>query len=225
MYLLIPIFNVHSIQKVPSSQNLDDKPKNDVDENLLGDSSKKTDRYVGLLNLNARDIRKTHKRDIDHKTKTDEVVATVLEITDVDIDETSTIASTSQPVVDSTTQPSEAEVATANETNEKEMETTTALAPSSTMQTTTTTTSDIDPGFQPILGYYYGGTPNQNANNIYFTTTSPLEELASPKDDAITVLDRNDYGDFKPSIQYEYHNYRFNSDSHFVPIIGTKQIF
>lgn len=195
---------IHFIRKAPLSPNLDDKPKNDVDENTLSGSSKKTDTNVGLLNLNARDNRKTHKRDIEPKTKTDEVVATVLEITDVDIDETSTIASTSQPIVDSTTQPTETETGT--ETNEKEtenLETTTTFAQPTTVQTTA---SAIEPGFQPILGLYYGGTPNQNANNIYLTTTSPLEELAPPTDDTNNVLDRYDYGDFKPSIQYEYQN-------------------
>lgn len=191
--------------------------------NVLSESSKKTDTNVGLMNLHARDNRKTHKRDIEHKTKTDEVVATVLEITDVD--ETSTIASTNQPIVDSAAQPTETEVETATETNEKEteiLETTTTLAPSTTMQTTA---SIVDPGFQPIIGYYYGGTPNQNANNIYLTTPSPLDELAPPPDDANSVLDRYDYGEFKPSIQYEYQNYRYNPDSHFVPIVGTRQIF
>lgn len=138
----------------------------------MGGTSTKNDKKVGLLNLNVRDNRKTHKRDIEQKTKTDEVVATVLEITDVNTGETTTNAPTSEASVDTTTQPNE------TETTEKTIENLEATTPPSASTTTQETTVVVDPGFQPILGVYYGGAPNHNANNIYLTTSSPLEELA-----------------------------------------------
>lgn len=185
----------------------------------MDDGVKKIEKNVGLLNLNVHDDRKTHKRDIEHKTKTDdEVVATVVEITDADIDDTTTVASTSEPIVDSTTQ--------IIETTEKTTETLESTTPSPATSTTQQTNSQlVNPGFQPILNYYYGGTPNENANYIYLTTSAPNEEITASTENPNKFYDRNDFGEFKPSVQYEYRNYRYNTDSHFIPIVGTKQIF
>lgn len=106
----------------------------------------------------------------------------------------------------------------------------------------------IDTNFEPASGYYYGGQPNPNADFIYFTTTAtppnenggsvqtqtvqtvPDSSSANKTPDLIhhsdTPFDRNDVtGMFKPSIQYEYKNYRYDVDEHFVPIVGLKQIF
>lgn len=206
-----------------------DKPKLDIDTNdLLDGLTKKSDKHVGFLNLNVRDDRKTHKRDIVHKTKTDdEVVATVMEITD-DI-KTTTVCPTSEPATDSTTaaattEPSE--LATTEKTTENIEATTPASPPASTIPSSTTEApfaSAVDPGFQPI-GVYYGGTPNDNANYIYFTTPAPSQEIESPTQSPNSISERYDWGAFRPSLQYEYRNYRFIPDNHFVPVIGTNQI-
>lgn len=197
--------------KAPVSSDLDDKPKLIADTN----QSKLSDKNVSVLN----DDRKTHKRDIEHKNKTqDEVVATVVEIIITEPSETTT--ATTEPGIDSTT--------TTESTNTNAMETietTTQTVPETTSSTTESTSAQIsviDNGFQPILDFYYGGTPNENANFIYLTTSKP--DL-SPTDSPDTSNDRSDSSIFKPSIQYEYRNYRYDTDSHFVPIVGTKQIF
>lgn len=204
----------------------------DIDTNdLLDGLTKKSDKHVGFFNLNVRDDRKTHKRDIVHKnTKTDdEVVATVMEITD-DI-KTTTVCPTSESVTDSTTAtptPTEpSELATTEKTTEN-IEATTSSPPQTPSSVPSSTTeapfaSAVDPGFQPI-GFYYGGTPNDNANYIYFTTPAPLQEIESPTENSNTINERYDLGAFRPSLQYEYRNYRFIPDNHFVPVIGTNKI-
>lgn len=200
--------------KASVSSDLDDKPKLIADTN----QSKLSDKNVSVLN----DDRKTHKRDIEHKNKTeDEVVATVVEIIITEPSETTTATSptTTEPGIDSTTTESTNTIAT------ETTETTTQTVPETTSSTTESTSAQIsviDNGFQPILDFYYGGTPNENANFIYLTTSKP--DL-SPTDSPNTSNDRSDSSIFKPSIQYEYRNYRYDTDSHFVPIVGTKQIF
>lgn len=197
----------------------------DIETNELDNLPKKSDKNVGFLNLNVRDDRKTHKRDIVHKTKTDdEVVATVMEI----IDETTTaIATTSEPVIDTTTTTAEStEPPTTEKIPEKiESTTSTATVPSSTTEPTLATV--VDSGFQ-ALNFYYGGTPNEHANYIYFTTPPPepfVQEFELATESPNTINERYDWGEFRPSIQYEYRNYRFIPNNHFVPVVGKKQIF
>lgn len=189
----------------------------------------KIDKHVGFFNLNVRDDRKSHKRDIVHKTKIDdEVVATVVEI----IDETTTVTPTSESIADTTTEPSESST---TEMAPEKMETTTPTIPSSTSTELPSSTTDtsaasivdpsstVDSGFHPI-NYYYGGTPNENANYIYFTTPEPLQQFELPTQSPDTISERYDWGDFQPSVQYEYRNYRFIPDNHFVPVVGKKPI-
>ncbi|XP_055325293.1 uncharacterized protein LOC129579327 [Sitodiplosis mosellana] len=219
MPLLFDEYKQPTTTLAPLRPNPIDKPKFDIDTNdLLDGSLKKSDKHVGFLNSNVRDDRKTHKRDIVHKTKTDdEVVATVMEITE-DTTTATTISPTSEPVIDTTTEPSEPPT---TEKTAENIEATTPSIPSST--TEMLVTSVVDPGFQPI-GFYYGGTPNDNANYIYFTTPQPFQEIELPTESPNAINERYDWGKFRPSVQYEYRNYRFIPDNHFVPVIGTKQI-
>lgn len=86
--------------------------------------------------------------------------------------------------------------------------------------------------FKPIA-FYYGGQPNSIADTIYFTTIDPPNEQTTNDNDGTqapnlfhgTAENQDDNGKFKPSIQYEFKNYRFDVDEHFIPIIGPKQIF
>lgn len=186
---------------------------------------------MSFLNLNVQDDRKTHKRDIEQKNRTeDEVVATVVEVIATGASETTTettIPTTNEPIVDSTTEPTNTNAPETMETTTQPISTeaapTAAAAASSTTQTTSASISVVDPGFQPILDFYYGGTPNENANFIYLTTSQP--ELVPTTQKPNTANDRSDTNAFKPSIQYEYRNYRYDTDSHFVPIVGAKQVF
>lgn len=172
-------------------------------------TSKKSDKNVGFLNFNKGDDRKSHKRDIAHKTKTDdEVVATVMEIAG----ETTTIAPTTESIAGTTTEPSES--STIEMASEK-VESTTASVPSSTAETSAAAMVDTD--FQP-LNWYYGGTPNENANYIFFTTSSPLLDNQSPTQIPDSISERYDWGEFKPSLQYEYSNNRFIPANHFYPV-------
>lgn len=195
-----------------------------------------SDQKVSVFKLNVRDDRKTHKRDILHKNQTEEeVVATVVELTDVDAIQTTTDASTNEPSTDTTTDLPDPTTtttisATAATTLPPDTPETTTQPISITTPTTTaeipTSASVIDTGFQPLLNFYYGGTPNENANYIYFTTNEPTQDLAPSTENPIVAHKRSDHsGDFKPSIQYQYRNYRYDTDSHFVPIVGTQQIF
>lgn len=203
--------------------DVDDKPKFDIDADELSYPSKTTDKNVSFLNLNVRDDRKNRKRDIEQKNQTeDEVVATVVEITTTESAADTTANPTSELAVDSTTETIATNAPTTSETITQTISTTT---PSTTEATSSAATSGVDSGFQPILNFYYGGTPNENANFIYFTTAEPDLDLAPPTDNSNTPNDRNDLGEFKPSVQYEYRNYRYDTDSHFVPIVGNKQIF
>lgn len=218
---------------------MDDKTKLDLDINGLNYPLQLNDKNVSFLNLNMRDDRKTHKRDIAHKNQTeDEVVATVVELiaTEPSQTDTTTDASTSESSVDPTTVSTSSNAPETTETSTQPLPPTTVAPPPPAATTTTpaTTTeatsasiSVVDPGFQPILDFYYGGTPNENANFIYFTTSKPADDLQPPTEipNPSSANDRSDKNDFKPSIQYEYQNYRYDTDTHFVPIVGTKQIF
>lgn len=195
------------------------------------------DPNVSVFNLNVRDDRKTHKRDIEHKNQTDveAVVATVVEITTemaaatadttTILPPTTAFTSAIDSLVQTTTDIPEMQTVAAAPT------TTTANTPSTSTSTSSppsTTTNDNSPsqsGFQPILNVYYGGTPNEYANLVYFTTSEPSENLEPPTEKPQTASDRNEFGKFRPSIQYEYRNYRYNTDNHFVPIIDGKQNF
>lgn len=164
------------------------------------------------MSVKTRDDRKTHKRDIEHKKQSDdEIEAEVVEITD----STPHITSTNEPI-DTTTE-------ILDPTTTAMAESTTAAAPLQTTQQTPA--AIVDPGFQPILDFYYGGTPNENANFIYFTTPLATPETTTQSTDPNTLKKRSDFGQFQPSIRYEYRNYRFNTDNHFIPVVGTQQIF
>lgn len=172
-----------------------------------------------------RDDRKTHKRDIVHKNHTeDEVVATVMEITESVPTANSTTATESGM---ETTTATETEIPNSTEGTVSTSTVSETEAPSPTPTPTTNTTSGPTPSpIDPILSFYYGGNPNENAGSIYFTTIEPNQNLAPPTEKPnVQANDRNDNGVFKPSIQYTYRNYRYDTDPHFVPIVGTKQIF
>lgn len=96
---------------------------------------------------------------------------------------------------------------------------------------TGTTFSQIE--FQPIYAFYYGGQPNEVANQIQITTADPVQSTeamqpsttSKPKLMHNSIDNRSDRSEFKPSIQYEHKSYRFDVDEHFVPIVGPQQIF
>lgn len=175
--------------------------------------------------------RKTHKRNIDPKRKTNdgEIDAFVMEITDPSDDPTateSTVIPTTDPITEviaTTSAP------TATDTIEILHDSTTQQSETmpvelSSVLATMPTNIGVDDGFKPILDYYYGGTPNENANSIYLTTSKPLE-IVEVAPNPVVPSDSADLNRFRPSVQYEYQNYRYPVDKHFVPIIGLKQIF
>ncbi|XP_031628763.1 uncharacterized protein LOC116344395 isoform X1 [Contarinia nasturtii] len=146
MSLLLDEYKFPTTTLAPLTPDIDDRPKLESDSS--DDGAKKTDKNVGLFNLNIRDDRKTHKRDVVHKTKTDnEVVATVVEIIDFNKTTTATSAATSEPDIDTTTESNESQT---TETIESTTSSSTSEKP---------TASIVDTGFQPILNVYYGGTP------------------------------------------------------------------
>lgn len=238
--------------KTPFNTDPIDKPKFDlISDNELNDQwndqsndvqTVEPDPNVSVFNLNVRDDRKTHKRDIEHKNQTDieAVVATVVEITEMAAP--TTITTTTATASTAYTPAIESLVQTATEIPETEQTSATAsiaattslpLSVTSTSSTTapppsTTSTTENSPnqsGFKPILNVYYGGAPNEYANYVYFTTSEPAQNFEAPTEMPQLASDRNDYGKFRPSIQYDYRNYRYDTDNHFVPIVGAKQIF
>lgn len=216
----------------------EEKPKFSVESDLHPDS-RTIDANEILLNPDieiVRDDRKTRKRDID-KPKGDEIEATVVEITNPS-NETATTEST---VVNPSINASNEHEAIVSTTTEQDI--TTSIAPStdsSTVSTIETTTISNEPipiktstsasNFQPAYGYFYGNSANENADYIYFTTTDSIEQIPTSSDSSIPsksklIRDRHDSGSFNPSVQYEYQNYRYKVDDHFIPIVGQKQIF
>lgn len=177
--------------------------------------------------------RKTHKRDILkqylRRNRDDrEVPAEVMEI--------------SKPMSNQTTENVIAAETTARPETTTEA---TTMAPQTTTVTETTGTTETSTAFlpptfefKPIYAFYYGGQPNEIANHIYITTSDPVQSTestktaatpstttASPKLVHNSIENRIDRNEFKPSIQYEHKNYRFDVDEHFVPIVGPQQIF
>lgn len=221
--------------------NLVDKPKLDIDFDAIIDDNQmlnrlpqSTEQKVSVSNLNMHDDRKSHKRDILHKKHTeDEVVATVMEVTDANSIQTTTNPSTTEPDIDTpiTTEFSEPTTTTTPPPTKFPDSTTSTIittteTPSETATQIAQSISSTSSGFHPILNVYYGGKPNQNADNIFFTTIEPNQDLVTATEKPnLLVDDQNDIGDFKPSIPYTYHNYRYDTDPHFIPIVGTKLIF
>lgn len=204
--------------KPPLNSDIADKPKFNFDENDL-DSTSNNEQERKKSNIRG-DTRKSHKRDIEQKNQTEnEIAATVVEITDVDIVDTTTVASITEPLVDSTTKTETPDLQT---TTVETTETTTQPIPTVPIVPIPSTTTETNAA---IVGFYYGGSPNENADYIYFTTSQPTQNLAPPTENPNVAKDRSDFRDFRPSIQYEYRNYRYNTDPHFIPIVGTKQIF
>lgn len=182
--------------------------------------------------------RKTHKRDI-HKSRLtnnrsdrddQEEQANVMEIT-----------KPTKPT--KPTESTENTTVTATTTAQPQMTTeSTSMAPETTTVTETTAIANEFPTpqyeFKPIYAFYYGGQPNVDASQIYITTSEPMqptETIQTTVMPAVTtstpelihnsIENRNDQKDFKPSIQYEHKNYRFDIDEHFVPIVGPQQLY
>lgn len=206
-----------------------DKPKFDLDEDDYDTNTNTIDeedsQYSGVALDNRKDNRKTHKRNINAKNRTnDEVEATVMELIDGKEPATTSEAVTStESMPDQTTENIESTIVPDNNGAETSMETTTVqIIPSTSENILPTLPTDVEitHGFEPIVHYYYGGTPNNNIDHIYLTTSQP--EISTS---ASQPSDRVDSIDFKPSIQYEYRNYRYDVDNHFIPIVGEKQIF
>lgn len=203
-----------------------DKPKFDSDDydtdtNNIDENSQ----YFEVKSDGKKDNRKTHKRNINAKNRTDdEVEATVMEL--IEGNEQTTISeegASTESMLDQTTENVESSTVPDNNGSESSMETTTVQIIPSTSENilpTIPTDMDIDHAFQPVVNYYYGGMPNSNIDQIYLTTSQP--EISNTVDPS---SDRDDSIDFKPSIQYEYRNYRYNVDDHFIPIVGKKQVF
>lgn len=117
---------------------------------------------------------------------------------------------------------------------------TTTMTPTTntTTTTTSTTTATTSPSTTPTptLTFYYGGQPNQMANQIFITTSDPeqsteaiattmlLDDSSSPELHRTWNEKRTDANEFKPSVQYENDpNYRYAIDTHFVPITSPSR--
>lgn len=140
--------------------------------------------------------RRSHKRNAMNK-KSDEIIASVVEVTENN-KELSTEA---------------LDASTTESTDLSSYESTTNEADVTIVSSTTQQSVDIE----STMNYYTGGSPNAEVNNIYITTT-----LSNDVDNSIS---RKKSNEFKPSIRYEYKNYPYNVDNHFIPIVGIKQIF
>lgn len=217
-----------------------DKPKFLVD--IYGNRILTTNpRYpVRILTKKRFDDRKTRKRNIDPKRNAndDEIDAFVMEITDPS-DEMITTESTVIPTTDESTEVTTTTTVadtmttstTATDTAETLFDSTTsehAYTPPPELASVLATMPTIigaDDGFKPILDLYYGGTPNENANSIYLTTSKPFESITLPTNVNRPFHSSSNTNRFQPSVQYEYQNYRHRVDDHFIPIVGLKQIF
>lgn len=74
-------------------------------------------------------------------------------------------------------------------------------------------TTSAKPGEAGNEHSYYGGSPLENADLIYITTT----EGAALADDGF----RYDFKpEFRPSVQYEFLDYKVHPELHFVPMVG-----
>lgn len=187
------------------------------------------DPTVGVFNSNVRDDRKTYKRDIEHKNQMDgeAITATVVEITEMT--STTTSAPAGESTIRATTENPEMQTTTVATT----AATTTATSIPITIRPTSTTTlpptTEVSTAenseLQPISSAYYGGAPNVYANLVYFTTSEPVQNLESPTENPHTASDRSDFSKFRPSIRYDYQNYRYDTDNHFLPIVGAEHFF
>lgn len=147
--------------------------------------------------------RRSHKRNTMNQ-RSDEIIASVVEVTENN-GEMSTEA----------TQSTDATTTDSTDLSSYESTTTGPDVP-----VVSSTTQPIV-GIEPSMIYYTGGSPNANANYIYITTMYP-EQLSNDADNSIS---RKESNEFKPSIQYDYQNYPYDVDTHFIPIVGIKKIF
>lgn len=174
---------------------------NDVLKFEFADSGNSYDTNLSSkLVAKVNENRRSHKRNAMNK-KNDEIIASVVEVTENN-KEMSTEA------LDASTTDSIDLSSYESTTNEPD-----APVVSSTAQPNV--------WIEPTMNYYTGGSPNANANYIYITTMYP-EPLSSDVDSSIS---RKNTNEFKPSIRYEYKNYQYDVDNHFIPIVGIKQIF
>lgn len=162
--------------------------------------------HKNLSNLIAKvnENRRSHKRNASDEKKNDEIIASVVEVTENKMEiSTEALDASTTDSTDST------------DLNSYESTTNEPDIPivSSTMQQNV--------AIDPTMNYYTGGSPNDNVNSIYITTMYP-EPLSNDVDNSIL---RKNPNKFKPSIQYEYQNYPYDVDNHFIPIVGIKQIF
>lgn len=81
-----------------------------------------------------------------------------------------------------------------------------------------TTTKPDEAGKEPGYAHsYYGGSPLENADLIFITTT----EEAALADNGF----RNEFKpEFRPSVQYEFLNYKVHPELHFVPMVGQNLV-
>lgn len=157
----------------------------------------KDDTFKTILN----DERKTRKRDaLCEHNNGDETVASVVEITEETTDQTTELSSPTTEAVDSSTEIS--------------------MSEQSTTQAATTTVQPVKLPEQSS-SYYWGGTPNLNANFIQITTDNSIENLIPPANSDSYYFTKKGTHKFKPSIQYEFHDYPYNIGSHFVPVNGV----
>lgn len=213
--MLLTIISNKQFQLQPDvEQNL--KPKFSL-EDEFDDNSRVIEANEILLNPSVGvvgDDRKNRKRNVEkaNEISGDEVIATVVELTNL----TNSTNMTSTTEILATT-----DATTASGTSTTE-ESTTSISTTTDVPLETTT----DGHFKPI-GYYYGNSAFGNIDAIYFTTTNPVQEPStlSTTNQPNLIHDRSDSSSFSPSVQYEYQNYRYNVDDHFIPIVGQKQIF
>lgn len=203
------------------------QPTDKIRSNLAGDDDITKTNLIDYNDTNIMENKidgKTRKRDIQEYRLADdrddrEIPAEVVEIIGP--------SKMTENVTQAITTTTNSEVITGSTTTQPELSTTTET-------TVTARTSDFP--FKPIHTYYYGDQPYENANQIYFTTTDstqttetiqtamPSTTTSSPNLFHNTTENRSVRNAFKPSIQYEFKDSRFDIDEHFVPIVGPKQI-
>lgn len=217
----IVTFFFQSVAKLRSSVANDVGTQNTIDD--------------GALNTIDHEIdRKTHKRDVNkHNAQDDpEVPAKVMEILKpMKPIKTTTMITTIEATTTGPTLETPNESATAPAT------VTTTEVPMEALTTTTTTITPIDMEIEPIYTFYYGGRPNDIADQIFFTTseseqtTEAIQTTGPPKATSKPELIHDSTpkprvkNAFRPSVQYDGHRtYRFDIDEHFIPMLGPQKL-
>lgn len=176
----------------------------------------------------------TNEDEIDRKTRKRDIQKQPLPVDRDDSEQSAEVVEITKPMP---TQPMQNVIVTtiATQSGMPTPISTTTMTPITNTTTTTATTSPSatpTPGIKPAHTFYYGGQPNQMADQIYITTSDPEQSTEAIATTTLTLEDtpsadlsrtwnkkKSDPNEFKPSVQYENDSdYRSAIDTHFVPI-------